>query len=100
MPHPARSERPRRARPHALARRRRQPGREGKNPNITPAKTGIGSWSQAEITEYLATGFTPDYDSVGGAMVEVQANMAKLTDADRAAIAAYLKAVPGVEPVG
>jgi mono/diheme cytochrome c family protein len=73
------------------------PEGKGKNPNITPAKTGIGSWSQAEIAEYLATGFTPDYDSVGGAMVEVQANMAKLTDADRAAIAAYLKAVPGVE---
>ncbi len=76
------------------------PEGKGKNPNITPAKAGIGSWSQAEIADYLATGFTPDYDSVGGAMVEVQANMAKLTDADRAAIAAYLKAVPGVEPVG
>ena len=73
------------------------PEGKGKNPNITPAKTGIGNWSQAEIAEYLATGFTPDYDSVGGAMVEVQANMAKLTEPDRAAIAAYLKAVPGVE---
>ena len=72
---------------------------KGGNPNITPAKTGIGGWSAAEIAEYLATGFTPDYDSVGGAMVEVQANMAKLTDADRAAIAAYLKAVPAVETV-
>ncbi len=66
----------------------------GKVPNITPGKTGIGSWSAGEIADYLATGFTPDYDSVGGSMVEVQANMAKLTPDDRAAIAAYLKAIP------
>jgi hypothetical protein len=31
---------------------------------------------------------------VGGAMVEVQENLARLGDADRAAIAAYLKSVP------
>ena len=65
-----------------------------KSPDITSGKAGIGSWSAAEIASYLENGFTPDYDSVGGAMVEVQANMAKLTPADRAAIAAYLKAVP------
>jgi mono/diheme cytochrome c family protein len=67
----------------------------GKVPNITPAKL---KWSEAEIADYLKTGFTPDYDSVGGTMVEVQANMAALSDADRAAIAAYLKAVPAVNP--
>jgi mono/diheme cytochrome c family protein len=66
----------------------------GKVPNITPGPSGIGNWSAAEIADYLETGFTPDYDSVGGSMVEVQANMAKLTPADRAAIAAYLKAIP------
>jgi mono/diheme cytochrome c family protein len=66
----------------------------GKVPNITPGKAGIGSWSASEIADYLETGFTPEYDSVGGSMVEVQANMAKLTPADRAAIAAYLKAIP------
>jgi len=69
---------------------------EGKVPNISPVKSGIGGWSAAEIADYLATGFTPDYDSVGGSMVKVQANMAKLTPNDREAIAAYLKAVPGV----
>ena len=67
---------------------------QGKVPNITPGKSGIGSWSASEIADYLETGFTPDYDSVGGSMVEVQANMAKLTPEDRAAIAAYLKAIP------
>ena len=66
----------------------------GKVPNITAGKTGIANWSAGEIADYLETGFTPDYDSVGGSMVEVQANMAKLTPEDRASIAAYLKAIP------
>jgi mono/diheme cytochrome c family protein len=72
------------------------PALEGKGriPNITP---GGLKWSAGEIADYLETGFTPDYDSVGGSMVEVQQNMAKLSAADRAAIAAYLKAVPAVE---
>ncbi|WP_439547098.1 c-type cytochrome [Sandarakinorhabdus sp.] len=72
------------------------PNPEGKGmiPNITPGKL---TWSAAEIADYLKTGFTPEYDSVGGTMVAVQANMAQLTDADRAAIAAYLKAVPAVK---
>jgi mono/diheme cytochrome c family protein len=67
------------------------PDGRGRIPNITP---GALEWSGSEIADYLATGFTPEYDSVGGSMVEVQANMAKLTADDRAAIAAYLKAVP------
>ncbi|MGH6807461.1 MAG: diacylglycerol kinase, partial [Ensifer adhaerens] len=48
----------------------------------------------SDIASYLETGFTPEFDSVGGSMVEVQKNMAKLTAADREAIAAYLKAIP------
>lgn len=67
---------------------------EGIVPNITSGEGGIGGWSADEIATYLETGFTPDFDSVGGAMVEVQKNMALLTPDDRAAIAAYLKAVP------
>ncbi|OBQ60168.1 cytochrome c [Mesorhizobium erdmanii] len=63
-------------------------------PNITSGKGGIGGWSEADIANYLETGFTPNFDSVGGAMVDVQRNMAELTAGDRAAIAAYLKAVP------
>lgn len=63
-------------------------------PNITPGGRSIKDWSEADIANYLETGFTPDFDSVGGAMVEVQRNMAQLTADDRAAIAAYLKAVP------
>ncbi|MBM2711227.1 c-type cytochrome [Mesorhizobium caraganae] len=63
-------------------------------PNITSGEGGIGDWSEADIANYLETGFTPDFDSVGGAMVDVQRNMARLTPEDRTAIAAYLKAVP------
>lgn len=40
------------------------------------------------------TGFTPDYGSASGSMVEVQQSIAHLPAADREAIAAYLKAVP------
>lgn len=63
-------------------------------PNITSGEGGIKDWSEADIANYLETGFTPEFDSVGGAMVEVQRNMAQLTADDREAIAAYLKAVP------
>ncbi|KPF46718.1 cytochrome c [Rhizobium sp. AAP43] len=73
------------------------PEGEGMIPNITPASKSMGSWSEGDIVTYLETGFTPDYDSVGGSMVEVQKNMAELKASDREAIAAYLKAIPSVE---
>lgn len=66
----------------------------GKVPNITPGEGGIGDWQAKDIAYYLETGFTPDFDTAGGAMVEVQQNMAKLPAEDREAIAAYLKSVP------
>lgn len=73
------------------------PNPEGKGtiPDITPASSQIGSWSEEEIANYLETGFTPDFDSAGGSMVEVQQNIAHLPKADLEAIAAYLKALPG-----
>jgi mono/diheme cytochrome c family protein len=70
------------------------PSGEGNIPNITPGKL---TWSEGEIVSYLTSGFTPEYDSVGGHMVHVVENMAKLPDSDRQAVAAYLKAVPAVE---
>ncbi len=63
-------------------------------PNITPGEGGIGSWSASDIAYYLESGFTPDFDSVGGSMASVQKNMSMLPKEDRDAIAAYLKAVP------
>lgn len=70
------------------------PEGEGRIPDITPGSKNIGSWSESDIAYYLETGFTPDFDSAGGSMVEVQKNMAKLAPSDREAIAAYLKALP------
>ncbi|MAS03218.1 MAG: cytochrome C [Ahrensia sp.] len=69
------------------------PDGEGRIPNITSDGT-IADWSEADIAYYLESGFTPDFDSVGGSMVDVQENMAKLPASDREAIAAYLKAIP------
>ena len=69
------------------------PSGEGRIPNITD---GALAWSAADIAEYLKSGFTPDFDVVGGSMASVVRNTARLTDADRAAIAAYLKAIPAI----
>jgi mono/diheme cytochrome c family protein len=69
------------------------PSGKGTVPNITPGKL---DWSEDEIVEYLTSGFTPDYDSAGGLMAEVVANMARLPESDRRAVAAYLKAVPAL----
>jgi len=63
-------------------------------PNITPGEGGIAGWSAADIAGVLESGFTPEFDSVGGAMAEVVRSTARLTPEDRAAIAAYLKDVP------
>jgi mono/diheme cytochrome c family protein len=70
------------------------PDGEGTVPNITPGEDGLGSWTEADIAYYLESGFLPDFDTVGGSMVEVQENMALLPDSDREAIAAYLKSIP------
>lgn len=72
------------------------PNPEGKGviANITPHGEGLQAWSAKDIAYYLESGFTPDFDTVSGSMVAVQENMARLSADDRAAIAAYLKAVP------
>lgn len=69
------------------------PSGKGRIPNITP---GALDWSEADLVYYFESGLTPDYDSVGGSMAPVVTNLAKLPASDRAAIAAYLKAVPAI----
>jgi mono/diheme cytochrome c family protein len=69
------------------------PDGKGKTPNITPAKL---TWSSKDVVEYLTSGFTPEFDSVGGHMAHVVENMAKLPESDRQAVAAYLALVPAV----
>jgi mono/diheme cytochrome c family protein len=70
------------------------PDGEGRIPNITPDVSGLAEWSIRDITYFLEAGLTPDYDTVGGSMVPVQENLAKLSPEDRAAIVAYLKVIP------
>jgi mono/diheme cytochrome c family protein len=71
-------------------------------PNITPDReTGIGSWTEEQIVEYLATGNKPDGDVAGGLMMEViegsSAGYKDMTKADLQAIAKYLKSIPAVK---
>ena len=66
------------------------PSGDGRIPSIHPDDL---DWSAGDIAIYLDSGFTPDYDTVGGEMVDVVENMSKLTEADRDAIAAYLLAL-------
>ena len=73
------------------------PDGEGSIPNITPHEDGLAGWSESDIAYYLASGFTPDFDTVGGSMVAVQENFAKLPQSDLEAVAAYLKAVAALE---
>ncbi|QDL92140.1 c-type cytochrome [Paroceanicella profunda] len=75
------------------------PDGAGRIPNLTPGGP-LGSWSASDIAYYLESGFTPDYDSVGGAMADVVRNTAALPAEDRAALAAYIKALPPVLPEG
>jgi len=63
-------------------------------PNITP---GALDWTEADIVAYLTTGFTPEFDSVGGHMAHVVSNFAQLPPEEAAAVAAYLKRVVAVE---
>ncbi len=70
------------------------PSGPGRIPNITPARL---RWSAAEIAAYLQTGFTPEFDTAGGSMADVVKSTAMLTDADRAAIAAYVKRLAPAE---
>ena len=73
------------------------PDPEGKGwvPNIT--QKGLSDWSEKDISYLLESGQTPDGDSVGGSMVAVVRNTSQLGEADRAAIATYVKSLPPVE---
>jgi mono/diheme cytochrome c family protein len=64
-------------------------------PNLTPDRdTGLGAWSTAEIVAAVRTGVRPD----GRILVPIMPwhAYAALTDADAAALAAYLKSIPPV----
>ena len=70
------------------------PEGKGNIPNITGGEGGISAWSEAEIASALKDGFKPDFDTLGSSMAQVVLNWAHVSDEDRAAVAAYLKAIP------
>jgi mono/diheme cytochrome c family protein len=64
-------------------------------PNLTGnTRTGLGSWSVDDIAEFLATGRNA-HASAGGDMADVITHSTShMSDADRRAIAVYLKSQP------
>jgi fructose 5-dehydrogenase cytochrome subunit len=67
-------------------------------PNITSdVASGIGSWTQQEIVQYLATGSLPPKARAAGSMGEaVEHSFQHLTPSDIAAIANYIRTIPAV----
>ena len=63
--------------------------------NITPHKDGIGDWSEQDIADFLKSGTDKCFNEPTG-MREVIASTSHLSDADLAAIAAYLHALPPI----
>ena len=60
-------------------------------PDIISPNSNISDWSIEEISNYLQSGFTPDFDSAGGSMAKVIDNLNKVNHEDRFAISGYLK---------
>ena len=56
------------------------------------------NWTAADIVEALTSGFTPSGDVLGVGMTAVVRNLAELPQADREAIAVYLKSLPPLGP--
>ncbi|HET9904821.1 MAG TPA: cytochrome c [Xanthobacteraceae bacterium] len=68
------------------------PEGEGWVPNITQAS--LREWTVDDIRELLSSGMTREGETVGGSMRAVVRNMAELPEADRRAIAVYIKSLP------
>jgi mono/diheme cytochrome c family protein len=66
--------------------------------NITADdRSGIGSWSDATLAQYLSTGHAADHGTASGNMGEaVDRSLSYLTPADIQSIVAYLRTVPAV----
>jgi len=75
------------------------PDGQGWVPNITPAGLQHGEvvWSEKDIASFLSDGMMPSGDFAGGPMADVVRNTALLSADDRAAIAAYIAALPPVQ---
>lgn len=59
------------------------------------AHDGLGSWSRNDIAQYLATGRNRYAVAAGTMQEKVSSSTSRMTEADRNAIAVYLKSLPG-----
>ena len=72
-------------------------------PNLTPHATGLEKWDADDIVSLLTLGMLPNMDNVQGLMADVidghggGPGYKDAPDADRRAIAAYLRAVPAID---
>src|SRR4051794_8322054 len=65
-------------------------------PDITnDARTGLGRWSPGDITAYLKTGHNRMTAATGPMAEMIADSTSQMTDSDLAAIATYLKSLPG-----
>jgi hypothetical protein len=66
--------------------------------NITAdSATGVGSWSEAELAQYLSTGHAKGRGTASGPMAQaVQLSFEKMTSSDIRAIVTYVRSVPAV----
>ena len=66
--------------------------------NITgDSASGIGAWSEPELTQYLSTGHAKGRGTASGPMAEaVDLSLDKLTAGDIGAIVAYVRSVPAI----
>ena len=64
--------------------------------NITGAgRDGLASWSQVDLVEYLRTGRNARASASGSMQEVVYESTSRMSDADLAAIATYLRTIPG-----
>ena len=67
-------------------------------PNITSHQSGIAAWNAGDIVWLLQTGFMPQGDDIQGEMALLVEHGSKhLTDADLAAVADYILALPPID---
>jgi mono/diheme cytochrome c family protein len=55
---------------------------------------GLGRWSQSDVEKFLATGINAHAIAAGSMAEKVASSTSHMTDADRTAIAIYLKSLP------
>jgi mono/diheme cytochrome c family protein len=65
--------------------------------NLTPARTGLASWSVDDLTRYLKTGYSQRAGAFGPMVAVVANGTLQLSAEDVRAMAVYLKGVPARE---